>query len=54
MNVCPCPCDDEPHFVFFEIENFYNHAPMFGHLKTIKVWVATECQITVKSRLFDK
>ena len=32
--------DEESHFIIFEIEYFNNHAPMFGHLKTIKVWVA--------------
>jgi hypothetical protein len=33
------PLDDEACLVLFELDYFYNHAPMFGNLKTIKVWV---------------
>jgi hypothetical protein len=37
----PLTLDDKTCLVFFELKYFYNHAPMFGNLKTIKVWVET-------------
>ena len=33
------PLYNEPCLVFLEFEYLYNHAPIFGNLKTIKVWV---------------
>lgn len=45
----PLPLDEKTCLVFFELKYFYNHAPMVGKLKTIKVWVApdADCGRTV-------
>ncbi len=39
------PLDDEPHFVFFEIEVLLQSCTYVGHLKTIKVWVMPDTRI---------
>ena len=41
----PLTLNDKTCFVFFELKYFYNHAPIFGNLITIKVWVALEACI---------
>ena len=38
----PLPLQNEPCLVAFQLEYFYDHAPMVGELKTINVWVHQE------------
>ena len=38
----PLTLDDKMCLVFSELKYFYYHAPMFGNLKTIKVWVGMD------------
>ena len=47
----PLTLDDEACLVFFELKYFYNHAPMVGNLKTIKVWVATNASPDVPASM---
>ena len=42
----PLPLDDEMCLIFFKLDHFYNHAPIFGNLTSIKVWVTPELHVS--------
>ena len=41
---------DEPCLVALQFEYFYDHAPMFGEVKTINVWVDQEPAVFIKKK----
>jgi uncharacterized protein YwqG len=50
----PFPLYDEPCLVALQLEYFYDHAPMFGDVKTINVWVDQEPAAIKKENLIKE